>query len=359
MKFKNIVVCLDMHGCPNRCKHCWLGCTPNGNIPNSELEYVAREFRPFTDCLEVYDWYREPDYKDNYKEMWKLCSELSDKKTEHFELISVWRIVRDPEYVRWLSSMGLKMAQLTIFGSEETTDFYTGRKGAHKEILKAIQILLENKISPRIQTFINKNNIDELPYIENLIKELDLERRCKSFGGEFSFFLHQGSCDGENEKFYDVRVTPDDLHKIPRTLERYTLEYFRKENIRDVFGRTEQSLYEELVLDNSTASYISKNPVFYIDKDFYVYPNITAPSLQWCLGNIKTDGAKTILENYTESKSGAQHTRLTVPLCDIIKLQGDRTSLRLFSKGDYIEFILNKYCREYNLGYLVPIVIKE
>lgn len=345
MKLKSIVTCLDMYGCPNRCKHCWLGCTPNGNMPDSELEYVAKEFRPFTDCLEVYDWYREPDYKDNYKEMWNLCSELSDKKTAHFELISIWRIVRDPEYVKWLSSIGLKTAQVTLFGGEEKTDFYTGRKGAYKEILKAIEILLENKISPRIQTFVNKSNIDELPYIENLIKELNLEMLCKSFGGEFSFFLHQGSCDGENEKFYDIRLTPDDLQKIPQELVKYTLKHLGKKNIIDVFGRTEKSLYEELIVDYSTENYVSEHPVFYIDRDFYVYPNITAPAPYWCLGNLKKDGVKAVLENYTKSRSIAQHIRLNVPLCEIIKLQGDRTSLRLFSKGEYIDFMLNKYCR--------------
>ncbi len=47
--------------------------------------------------------------------------------------------------------------------------------------------------------------------------------RCRAFGGEFSFFLHQGSCDGESEKLYGVWVTPDDLAKIPPLLEAYTL----------------------------------------------------------------------------------------------------------------------------------------
>ena len=346
MKFNEITVCLDMYGCPNRCKHCWLGATPNGNMPISEIKFAAEQFRPFTDCFQIYDWYREPDYKDNYQELFCLCNQLSDKPIEHFELISFWRIVRDDEYVKWLSSLGLKNVQLTIFGSEETTDFYIGRKDAYKEILETIEILLKNKISPRIQMFINKNNINELNYVEDLIKHLDLENRCKLFGGEFSFFFHQGSCDGENEKLYDVRVTPDDFEHIPELLKKYTLNHFNKNKIIDVLGRTEQSLYEELIQDHSIASYVSDSPVFFIDKDFNVYPNITAPTSHWCLGNLKKHGVKTVLENYVKSNSDAQRTRLTVPICDIVKAQGDRTSQRLFSKGDYIEFLLNKYCRQ-------------
>lgn len=346
MKFNEITVCLDMYGCPNRCKHCWLGTTPNGNMSVSEIEFAAEQFRLYTDCFQIYDWYREPDYRDNYHELYRLCNQLSDKPIEHFELISFWRLVRDEKYVKWLSSLGLQKAQLTIWGSQETTDFYIGREGAYTEILESIEILLKNKISPRIQTFINKSNINELIHVENLIQRLDLEERCRSFGGEFSFFLHQGSCDGENEKLYDMRVTPEDLKHIPELLEKYTLSHFNKSKIMDVFGRTEQSLYEELVQDYSTASYVSDSPVFFIDKDFNVYPNITAPAPHWCLGNLKRHGAKIVLENYVENNSAAQRTRLTVPICDIVKAQGDSTSQRLFSKNDYIEFLLNKYCRQ-------------
>lgn len=343
--FKEMSVSLDMYGCPNRCKHCWLGATPNGSMDIAELKAVAEQFKPYTDCLQVYDWYREPDFRDNYRELFALCNELSDKPIEHFELASFWRLARDESYVKWLSSLGLQKVQLTVFGDEETTDYYIGRKGAYREILAAIEILMENSISLRLQTFINKDNIDGLKHIEDLIKSLDLEARCKSFGGEFSFFLHQGSCDGENEKLYDVRVTPDDLAKIPPLLEEYTLKHFGKNKIIDVFGKTEAELYEELAADSSTASYVSSRPVFYIDKDFNVYPNITAPAPCWCLGNLKTQGAERVLENYVGSSSKAQHIRSTVPLGEIVKAQGSKESGRLFSKGDYIEFMLNKYCR--------------
>lgn len=346
MKFNEITLCLDMYGCPNRCKHCWLGVTPNGNMPVSELTDTAEQFRPFTDSLQIYDWYREPDYRDNYRELFELCSRLSDKPIEHFELVSFWRLVRDEGYVKWLSSLGLKTAQLTLFGDEEATDFYVGRKGAYREILRSVDILIENKITPRIQTFVNKNNIDRLSHIEELIKRLDLHNRCKSFGGEFSFFLHQGSCDGENEKLYDIRLTPEDIAKIPPSLEAYTLRHFGKNNLTEVFGQTEQSLYNELITDNSTADIVSGSPVFYIDKDFNVYPNITAPAAHWRLGNLKEQGAEEVLRNYLERKSPAQHTRLTVPICDIARACGDRDSLRLFGKGDYIDFLLNKFCRQ-------------
>lgn len=344
MPYSKITVCLDMNGCPNRCKHCWLGHSPNGSLSDSDLLFVAKQFRPFTSCLTIDDWYREPDYSDRYQERWQMCESLSDRPKTHFELVSVWRLVRDPQYVKWLSSLGLKAAQLTLFGCEKTTDYYTGRKNAYREILEAIDILITNHISPRLQIFINQANADEMPFMEALITELQLEKRCREFGGMFSCFIHQGSCDGENEKLYDIRVTPTEVQKIPKQLAEYTLKHFHKENLMDVFGKTEQEWYETLLSEHSTASYVTDKPVFYVDSHFNVYPNITCPAPFWLLGNLKTDGIERILENYAENRSLAQSVRMTVPVCELVRAQGNPNSQRLFGKEDYIEYLLNTYC---------------
>lgn len=345
MQFEKIIIALDMLGCPNRCMHCWLSHTPNGHMNKDDLRFAADQFRPFTKNLTVDDWYREPDYSDCYQEMWRLCEMLSDEHPDHFELISVWRIVRDEHYAPWLRSLGLKTAQLTLFGGEEKTDYYTGRKGAYQDILKAVDILIAHHITPRIQVFVNKDTLPELPLVERLITDLHLQERCATFGGEFSCFVHQGSCDGENEKFYDIWVTPDDLEKIPPLLADYTLKHFQKQHLQDVFGQPEAVLYEELIRDTSTTSFVSDIPVFYIDNKWNVYPNVATPEAVWCLGNLKTDGVQSVLETYVNGGSIAQHTRLTVPLCEMVKAEGYPQSQRLFTRGDYIAFLLNRYCR--------------
>ena len=92
---------------------------------------------------------------------------------------------------------------------------YIGRKGAFRELLKATEILLENNISPRWQIFINKDNIDEISEVIKLSEKMKLKERCLKINNSFELFIHQGSCDGENEKLYDIRITSDDLYKIP------------------------------------------------------------------------------------------------------------------------------------------------
>ncbi len=344
VKFKKLSLCLDMYGCPNRCRHCWLGHSPNGHMTADDLTEIAAKFKPYAREFEIDSWYREPDFKDNYKELWELRKQLSDKITPHFELISVWRIVRDDEYVKWLVSLGLSKAQLTLFGGENTTDYYTGRKGAYREILQAIDILIENKISPRIQVFVNKANIDELPLVEKLILENNLPERCAAFGGEFTCFVHQGSCDGENAKLYDVRVTQDDLKKIPPMLSDYTLKHFHAKNLNEVFGQTERELYQKLITDTSTGSFVVDSPVLFVDNAYNVYPNISTPVSYWCLGSLKESGAEKILQNYLSGKSVAQTVRREIPFCEIVKRCGDPNSLRLFDKQDYVEYLLNQYC---------------
>lgn len=202
--FKKITICVDMAGCPNRCRHCWIGAGKNGHMTVMQFESIANEFKGFSKDLEVFSWYREPDYRDDYRDLWDLECKLSTVPRKHFELVSFWRLVRDDTYADWLYSVGVRRCQLTLFGGEAITDYYVGRKGAYKEIISAIQILLDKKIAIRLQVFVNKSNLIELIELEKVIKELQLEEKCAEINQQFELFIHQGSCDGENKKLYDI-----------------------------------------------------------------------------------------------------------------------------------------------------------
>lgn len=346
MLYPTITIVLDMAGCPNRCKHCWIGHTANGRLTEDDLRYAAAQFRPFAERLVVYDWSREPDYTDAYRQRWALCNELSDGERDHFELIGVWRMARDPGYAPWLATLGLKAAQLTLFGGREKTDYYTGRRGAYDDILHAMDALLAVGIAPRLQVFVNKDNLDELPLIDRLIDDMHRIPRCAELGQEFVCFLHQGSCDGENEKLYPIRVTPEDLERIPPRLAAMSLRHWQVESLEQIFGQTEASLFAKLAASTNTENLATADPVLYIDKDFNAYPNFGAMEPSWHLGNLKTDGAEAILRSFSENLSKAQHTRLTTPLGEMVKAMGDPASQRLFDESDYIQYILNRYCRQ-------------
>lgn len=325
-KCVNLVV--DMHGCPNRCLHCWLGDLPNKTLTDSDAEWIASIFRPYFKDLTFYSWLREPDFCSDYKERWEKDSELSSKKPERFELASFWRISHDPDYVLFLKEVGTKKVQLTFFGGEETTDRYVGRKGAYQELMKATRILLDNGISPRWQFFINMENKDEvLPQIE-IGKAMGVKE----------IFVHEGSCDGNNAKLYDIRIEKD---AIPSELASYYLDY-------------ESILTEEqccALLNGSEERFLPHNEgdiTLNITSDLHVYFNFTSPSPAWCLGNLKEDPIDVIVNRAVTESVPALLLAKEMPLGQLVARYGVKESKKAFSLEDYKMYLLNLYLDDVN-----------
>ncbi|RKJ40704.1 radical SAM protein [Acutalibacter sp. 1XD8-33] len=345
--YQKIDVVLDMLGCPNRCRHCFVGWRPNPRLDEADLRFAAEAFRPYAQDITVYDWNREPDFGEDYREKWALCQELSTVPPERFELASVWRLARDPSYAPWLKSLGVRCVQLTLFGGEALTDWFTGREGAYRDILRAIDALMEAGIAPRLQAFVNKKTVDELPEVTRLAEALDLERRCGEIGPPFVMFAHQGACDGEAENLYPIWPTSEDLEKIPQKLVEHTLRHFGASSLEEAFGQEERLLCQELLEDGSTASLgQTESPVLYVDGEWNVSPNFGVPKGPWLLGNLKTHGPEEILRRLAADESPAQRVRATVPLRELARACGSLESRRLFGRGDYIEYLLNRYCEK-------------
>ena len=236
MKSRFLSLAVDLYGCPNRCLHCWLGHMPNLPMEPEADAWIVERFQPYFDRIAFYSWLREPDFCPDYRARWERDKALSvNAVPERFELASFWRLVRDPDYVRFLKELNVKCVQLSFFGLEQTTDRYVGRRGAFRELLRATEILLENGICPRWQGFLNEENRLELVELLRLSRELELSRRCEEIGGTFRFFVHEGSCDGENRKLYPIRITRD---HIPEELLPFYLD--KTEAVEELLRRVEE-----------------------------------------------------------------------------------------------------------------------
>lgn len=323
---KNLIICVDMKGCPNRCKHCWLGDLPNNVIDDNYAEYIANLFKPYFKDITFYSWMREPDFCSNYKERWIKDNELSSIKPERFELASFYKIVRDEEYVKWLKSVGTKKVQLTFFGLEKTTDEFVGRKGAYQEILKASELLKENGIEPRWQIFIYQTNKDEVVELLKIAKEKDIKE----------IIIHEGSCDGNNRKLYDIRINKDE---IPEEVKPYFLDY---SNIL-----SERECVE--ILKNDESYYVPHNEeeiVIYITSDLNVYFNFTNPSPAWKIGNVKEDEIDEIVRGIIDEDITALNIAKTIKIKELVEKYGDFTSNKVFSIDDYKMYLLNNFLSE-------------
>ena len=333
MYHKPLSLVVDMYGCPNRCKHCWLGHMPNRTMEEGADVWLADYFRPYFDTIGYYSWLWDPDFCDTYRERWVRDNELSvNAKPERFELASFWRLVRDPDYVKFLKEVGTRKVQLTLFGLEMMTDKYIGRKGAFQEVLQATEILLENRIAPRWQAFINEENKEEIAALPELAQSLELEKRCRAFGEEFKFFVHAGSCDGENRKLYPIRI--EKAH-IPEKLLPY---YWRADQLL-----TEAECCAEL--KGSSSHEVPHNEdriVLQISNTFDVFFNFSHMTEAWKIGNLKTDPRAEVIRRSVEEDTPALNLARQVTLGELVSLYGDPASKKAFSQGDYQEYLLNR-----------------
>lgn len=345
LEFQRLTVCLDMAGCPNRCLHCWLGHAPNGRFSPEDLRWMAQQFRPFARRMEVFSWYREPDFRADYRALWALEQSLSDEKTPHFELLSTWRAAHDADYIPWLESLGVRAVQLTFFGGAAMTDRYTGRAGAYDELVSLLDPLRKHGITPRFQVFVNRENLGEMEEIVRLAQQKGL-----ADDPRFRAFVHAGSCDGANEALYPVRVTPDDVKRLPEPLVRWT-EQSLHQPIRDVFGRTEAEWAAQLLDETQPiGSPLDDELVLYIDANWDVYPNVTVPQPAWRLGNLRTDGPQAVLERCLSQDAPALRICRKTPAKALAAACADRSSQRLFTRGDYRIYLVNRYARERREG---------
>lgn len=332
MNQKSLVLVVDMYGCPNRCRHCWIGHMPNKRMDWDADEWIVNYFKPFFQKITYYSWLREPDFCDDYRNRWNRDCQISvNSKPERFELASFWRLVRDPGYVLFLKETGVKKVQLTYFGMEEMTDRYVGRKGAFQELLKATDILAANQIAPRWQAFINEENKDQIPQLIDLFHTLQLEEKCASFGERFEFFVHCGSCEGENRRLYDIRIEKD---HIPKKVIPYYLNYNKIV--------TEQECCQLLAEDTSHVTHHNDEEiVLYVSNTFDVYFNFTHMTEAWKIGNLKNTEPEEMVRKIVEEDTDALNAAKTVTVRTLVEKYGNRHSKRIFFPEDYKDYLLN------------------
>jgi hypothetical protein len=228
---EDIGLAFDMHGCPNRCRHCYLGIPSPaaGRMTEDDVRWAVEQFRafrrpgkslPLWRKLRVSTSVREPDYSDDYRRLYELENELSDLPSlrAKWELLSVWRLARDPKYAAWAHSIGVRVCQMTFFGLEKVTDWAYRRRGAFRDLLVATERLLAAGIRPRWQWFFTKRILPDLPGLIALTRELRLRERCEALGGPFTLFLHCPSPDGEAWHLEHLRPTAADAHRASACL---------------------------------------------------------------------------------------------------------------------------------------------
>ena len=350
---EEIAIALDMHGCPNRCRHCWLGYPAGRGMTEQDLRWAARQFRgyiqrreekPPISKLGVMSWFREPDFSDDYRQLYELEAELGDVKPYRFELLSIWRLARDEEYAKWAKEVGTDTCQITFFGMKEINDWFYRRKGAFRDNLIATERLLDVGIKPRWQIFLTKKIVPEIGELLKLIDQLRLRDRVRSLGGDFDFFIHTPGPEGEALDIEYLRPTLEDTRLIPSEIVDSSKKHFNTEDL----WYTEGELISGVIAEKDDFPYAYSYPetlCFYIKNDWDVFSNMGALELWWRLGNLKTDSLQSIFDNFEGNKVVGLETIFTVSAKELAKRFGKPKSRLVFtSKNDLLALFIVRYC---------------
>jgi MoaA/NifB/PqqE/SkfB family radical SAM enzyme len=358
---KSIGVALDMHGCPNRCRHCYLGYGSNRPMSVDDLRWTARQFRDYLkstdskiESLTVSDNFREPDYSDDYRRLHEICVELSDGKPARYELLSIWRLAHDPDYAAWAKSMGPDTCQISFFGMEATTDWFYRRKGAFQDALTATERLLAVGMKPRWQIFLTKKLLPDLNDLLSLIERLTLHERVRALGGEFQLFMHPPGPDGECRKIEYLRCTEEEVASLPEEILAPSRKHWRK----DILWRTERELREIILQDDQKPpddEKVLSEPSqfwFFVTNNWDVYSNVGTLEPWWRLGNLKTDSVQTIIQRFERDEIPGLQVLLHFPGSELVKLYGNPTGNKIYSgKVDILSLYQAQYCeKNWNKG---------
>ncbi|MBI2849436.1 MAG: hypothetical protein HYX80_00150 [Chloroflexi bacterium] len=354
IKTKKIGVSLDMFGCPNRCRHCYLGSGSNGRMSDDDLRWMAAQFRNYLktadtaiESLNVSSFFREPDYSDEYRHLYELDQELSDEPVERHELLSIRRLAHDKEYAAWAKSVGPQTCQITFFGMEETTDWFYRRKGAFKDALTATERLLDVGMKPRWQIFLTKKLIPEIDELLSLIKSLRLHERVQELGGEFQLFMGAPDPIGEAGKIEYLRPTAEEVANFPEEI----LDASRKHLKTDVLWQTESELYKSIMesekprpADESVLAEPSQF-WFFVTNNWDVFSNVGTLEPWWKLGNLKVDSVETIMRRFERDEILGLQILLHYPQSKLAEEYGDPQGSKIYSgRVDLIDLYHARHC---------------
>lgn len=346
-------VAVDLHGCPNRCRHCYVGTPPQWTMGRRETESagesrlreVTSAFRVAGRPLRVSAHVWEPDYSADYRRLHELENELGDLPSARveMEILSIWRLARDEEYAPWAHSIGVRVCQISFFGLEVTTDWACRRPGAFRDALVATERLLASGILPRWQWFLTTRLLPDVPGLLALVEELRLRERCEALGGPLTLFLNCPSPDGEAAQLEALRPTVEDVARLPPPLREQS-----ERHLGSALGEAEGVLVERFLRDERpvapTEADVFADPLWlFICRDDNVYANIGELTPPWRLGNLAEDGAEGIIVALEEDRPPALQALRTVAVAELAARFGDRSSRRLYAESDLKSKLLRSH----------------
>jgi len=348
---ERIGVAFDMQGCPNRCRHCWLGIGNSSTLSEADVRWGVSQFREFIGStnttirhLAVATWFREPDFSDDYRHLYDLEEELGDGKPNRYELLSVWRLARDTTYADWAKAIGPDTCQISFAGMKDTTDWFHRRTGAFDDALAASDRLLNVGMKPRWQLFLTTKLLPEIDDFLDLVAERRLVDRVREIGDEFRLFMHPPGPDDEGRKIEAFRPTADQVADLPESILRASRTHFQKRTL----WQTEAALHAAILKDvvhRGDQGIMPDVLWFLVCSNWDVFANIGTLEPWWRLGNLREDSVETTIRRFEQDDVLGLQARLHKGAVDLANTYGDADGQKIYSDaGDLVSLYRAKHC---------------
>jgi hypothetical protein len=353
IRSKKLGVALDMGGCPNHCRHCYLGFGTNQKMTEADLRWMAGQFRDYfkssatVESLNIASSFREPDFSDDYRRLYELERELSDEKPERYELLSVWRLAHDKDYSAWAKSIGPDTCQITLFGMEATTDWFYRRKGAFKDALTATERLLEAGMKPRWQIVLTKKLIPEMSGLLKLIEHMKLRERVKNLGSEFQVFLHTPDPLQEAVKIEYLRPTMEETASVPEELLEATRKHLGKPNLWHTEVELFKSITDSEQMPPEDEGLLSEPSRFwlFVTSSWDVFSNAGTLEPWWKLGNLKEESVAAIIRRFERDEACGLDVLLHYPQSQLAETYGNPQGRKIYNgREDLLDLYRTRHC---------------
>jgi len=332
-------IAFDMAGCPNRCRHCCLGAAGRDRLTVEDVRRITGAFRDHfagtaVERLTVASWIWEPDFDDAYRELHELEAELSDTAPARYELLSVWRLARDESYAPWARSAGPRTCQVTLFGTEETTDWFCRRRGAFRDALTATERLLDAGMIPRWQLILTRRLLPEADELLRLVDRMALRERVEALGEAFDVFVNLPSPEGAARDIENLRPTLADVGSLPGELIESSRRHFGEP---EALWFPEGELVARIAADEPAFPHtcaMTDPPWFLVTGSRDVYANMGGMANGWCLGNLGRDPVGDIVGRFERNDTPGLRTIHETPAAALARTYGDPDGDRLYSDVD-------------------------
>jgi len=211
-KFNHLTLCLEIMGCNQKCKHCYIPDNKNKFKPLKDVKLILDKYSEVLSITEKPRIYLH-DEPTLYPEIIELLIYTSKKGIKPVPTLStngVGFVKRDnwKDIISAFIDNGVKGLNMSLFGNKDYHDKFAGFKGSYKIIREAAKRAKALGLWIHWNLFLTKDNIDQML---SLYKELPDKSKVLSIPGSTNKWI----------KWDNIHITDKEINLITKTPEKY------------------------------------------------------------------------------------------------------------------------------------------